>query len=162
MGFEKGLVQVYTGDGDGITTAALGQAMRAAGQGFTIYIAQFMKGSGQNGELRAVAQHPNVTLRQFGRRPSGSMQSFSPADVRPSKDSLEQVSRAVMSGDFDLVILDEVNFALEWESIELDDLLHLVRIKPQGVELILTSRCAHPDLVALADLVTEMRTVKHS
>jgi cob(I)alamin adenosyltransferase len=162
MSFKQGLIQVYTGDGDRATTAALGQALRAAGQGFTIYITRFMNGEAQDGALRTVEQHPNVTLRQFARRPSVDQNEPGPIDMGPALAALHQIAMVVESGDYDLVILDQVDLALAWNLIELEDLLQLLREKPPGVELILTGQCVHPDLIALADLVTEMRTVKHS
>ena len=162
MSFKQGLIQVYTGDGDRATTAALGQALRAAGQGFTIYMARFMNGDVQNGALRTVAQHPNVTLKQFVRRSSVVRNEPGPIDLGPALEALHQTAMVVTSGDYDLVILDQVDLALAWNLVELEDLLQLLREKPPGVELILTGRCVHPDLIALADLATEMRTVKHS
>ena len=161
MSFEPGLIQVYTGDGKGKTTAALGQAARAAGHGFKVYIAQFMKGWVENGEPRTVAQHPNVTLKQFGRRSFVDQNDPHPVDVRLAQEALEQATNAVTSGLYDLVILDEANVALRWRLIRLDDLLLLLDSKPQGVEIILTGRYAHPEVIARADLVTEMWTVKH-
>ncbi len=161
MGFETGLVQVYTGDGKGKTSAALGQAMRAAGHGFTVYIAQFMKGWSEEGELRTVAEHPRITLRQFGRRSFVDRQSPDPVDRGLAQSALKQVTGVVLSEEYDLVVLDEVNVAVAWKLIELEDLLSLLEKKPHGVEILLTGRHAHPDVIARADLVTEMRTIKH-
>jgi cob(I)alamin adenosyltransferase len=162
MSFKQGLIQVYTGDGDTATAAALGQAVRAAGQGFTIYMARFMNGAAQDGALRTVTQHPNVTLKQFARRSFVDQNEPDPMDIGLAREALDQAVRVVASGDYDLVILDQVDLALARHLIELEDLLQLLGDKPPGLELILTGRCVHPDLIALADLVTEMRTVKQS
>jgi cob(I)alamin adenosyltransferase len=159
--FQRGLIQVYTGDGKGKTSAALGQAMRAAGHGFKVYMAQFMKGWMEEGELRTVAEHPTITLKQFGRRSFVDRQNPDPVDVSLAQSALQEVTRVVLGEEYDLVILDEVNVALAWKLIELKDLLSLLDRKPQGVEILLTGRHAHPDVIARADLVTEMRAVKH-
>ena len=162
MSFEQGLIQIYSGDGDRATTAALGQALRAAGQGFTIYIVRFTNGEVQDGALRTVAQHPSVTLKQLARRSFIDQNESDPMEMGRAREALDQAIRVVTSGDYDLVILDQVDLALARNLIELEDLLQLLRDKPPGVELILTGRCVHPVLIALADLVTEMRTARPS
>ena len=161
MASAKGLVQVYTGDGKGKTTAALGQAMRAAGQGLKVYIVQFMKGWPHYGELETVGQHPNVTMKQFGRPDYVDREHPDPVDVQMAQEALEHSRQMVMSREYDLVILDEVNVALEWKLIQLKDVLSLLVEKPDEVELILTGRHAHPEVIDRADLVTEMREIKH-
>jgi len=160
MGFEQGLIQLYIGDGDRVTAAALGQALRAAGQGFTVYIARFLNSEAGKGALRTAVQHPNVTVRQFARRPLVHQNEPGPTDMGTAREALDKAVREATSGSYDLVILDHVDLALARSLIELEDLLQLLRDKPQGVELILTIPRAHPDLIDLADLVTEMRTVK--
>ncbi len=157
----KGLIQVYTGHGKGKTTAALGQAMRAAGQGLRVYIIQFMKGWPHYGELESLRLHPNVTIKQFGRPDYVSKESPEPVDIRMAGEALEHGREILMSGDYDLVVLDEINVALEWHLIRLEDVLSLLDQKPEKVELILTGRYAHPEVIARADLVTEMREIKH-
>ena len=161
MDVDKGLIQVYTGSGKGKTTAAMGLAMRAAGQGLRVYIVQFMKGWPYYGELSTVGRHPNITLKQFGRPDFVDKEHPEPVDVRMAQDALEHGREIVMSGEYDLVILDEVNVALEWKLIELQDLLSLLEEKPEGVELVLTGRYAHPEVIARADVVTEMKEIKH-
>jgi cob(I)alamin adenosyltransferase len=158
---EKGLIHVYTGHGKGKTTAALGQAMRAAGQGLRVYIIQFMKGWPHYGELESVRRHPNVTIRQFGRPDYVSKEHPEPVDIRMAEEALGHGREIVMSGDYDLVVLDEINVALEWHLIRLEDVLSLLDQKPEKVELILTGRYAHPEVVGRADLVTEMKEIKH-
>ncbi len=161
MASRTGLIQVYTGEGKGKTTAALGQAMRAAGQGLKVYIVQFMKGWPHYGELTTVGQHPSVTIEQFGRPDYVDKNNPDPEDFRLAKAALERGREVLTSGKYDLVILDEVNVALEWNLIQLDDLLSLLDQKPEDVELILTGRYAHAEVIARADLVTEMREIKH-
>jgi len=161
MALDKGLIHVYTGSGKGKTTAALGLAMRAAGQGFAVYIVQFMKGWPHYGELATVGQHPNITLKQFGRPNFVDKEHPDRVDVHMAQEALDHAREIVMSGEYDLVILDEVNVALEWKLLELQDVLSLLDGKPEGVELILTGRYAHSEVIARADLVTEMREIKH-
>jgi cob(I)alamin adenosyltransferase len=161
MSLDKGLIQVYTGDGKGKTTAALGLAMRAAGQGLKVYIVQFMKGWPHYGELTTVGQQPNITIKQFGRPDFVDKENPDPVDVRLAQEALDQAREVVKGGEYDLVILDEVNVALEWKLLRLEDVLSLLEEKPEHVELVLTGRYAHPEVIARADLVTEMREVKH-
>lgn len=161
MKLEKGLIQVYTGDGKGKTSAALGQALRASGQGLSVYIIQFMKGWPHYGELEAVRRFPNITIRQFGRAEYVSKENPEPVDVRLAEEALEHAREILISGEYDLVVLDEINVALEWRLIQLEDVLSLLDQKPEHVELILTGRYAHPEVLARADLVTEMREIKH-
>jgi len=160
-GSKKGLIQVYTGHGKGKTTAALGQAMRAAGQGLKVYIIQFMKGWPYYGELDTVGKAANVTIRQFGRPDYVNKRKPDPVDIRMAREGLDHSREIVTSGEYDLVILDEINVALEWKLIRLQDVLSLLDEKPEQVELILTGRYAHPEIIARADLVTEMREIKH-
>jgi cob(I)alamin adenosyltransferase len=161
MMLKQGLIQVYTGSGKGKTTAALGLALRAAGHDLQVYIVQFMKGWPHYGELVSVQHLPNVTLRQFGRPDFVNREHPNPEDIRLAHEALEHAGQIVASGDYDLVILDEVNVALDYGLIGLDDLLSLLEAKPEHVELVLTGRGAHPEIVKLADLVTEMLAIKH-
>ena len=161
MTLKQGLIQVYTGSGKGKTTAALGLALRAAGHDLQVYIVQFMKGWPHYGELVSVQHLPNVTLRQFGRPDFVNREHPNPEDIRLAHEALEHAEQIVASGDYDLVILDEVNVALDYGLIGLDDLLALLDAKPEHVELVLTGSGAHPEIVKLADLVTEMLAIKH-
>jgi len=156
----KGYVQVYTGNGKGKTTAALGLALRAAGAGLRVFIAQFAKG-GQYSELKALARFEDfITLRQFG---AGCFISGKPmqADIDAARQGLAAVKKAVASGSYDVVILDEANIATFYNLITPDELLAVIEERPPEVELIITGRNAHEKIIARADLVTEMLDVKH-
>jgi cob(I)alamin adenosyltransferase len=157
----RGLIQVYTGDGKGKTTCALGLALRAVGQGFTVYMVQFLKGR-DTGEARAAARlAPELTLRSFGRPALVNLQSPAPADLDLAREALEEARRVIHAGEHDLVILDEVNVALTYRLVPLEEVLEMLRQRPPWVEIVATGRAAPPELVALADLVTEMRPLKH-
>ncbi len=156
----QGYVQVYTGGGKGKTTAALGLALRAAGAGLKIYIGQFIK-RGSFSEIRALkSRFPEIALRQYGcgRFIRGQPQ---PEDLRCARRGLAALRRAVTSKRYDLVIADEANCAVACGALKIADLLALVAARPEGVELVFTGCRAHPRLIRRADLVTEMRAVKH-
>ena len=159
--FAEGLVQVFTGDGKGKTTAALGTVIRALGHGLRVFIVYFMKGSYPYGERNILSKLPNVTTASFG-----SLNFIDPTNVKPeekeqARQALAAAREAVLSGSYDIVVLDEVNLAAAWKLIELDEVIKLISDKPQNVELILTGRRADTRLVQLADLVTEMLSIKH-
>jgi cob(I)alamin adenosyltransferase len=155
-----GYVQVYTGDGKGKTTAAMGLALRAAGAGLKVFIAQFVK-SEKYSEIFALERFPDlITCRQYG---SGCWLQGRPSDedVRLAKSALEEVRRIIAAGGHDVVILDEANIATYFGLLSADDLTALIDIKPPGMELVFTGRKADPKLIERADLVSEMREVKH-
>jgi len=157
---EKGYVHVYTGAGKGKTTAALGLVLRALGAGFRVFIAQFLK-SGAYSEVRSLERFGDqVTLRQYG---TGRFVNGEPTDEdRAHADrALRDAEQAIRSGEYHLVMLDEANVALHYGLISLDQLLGLIEMKPPSVELVITGRHAVPELIDSADLVTEMREVKH-
>ena len=154
-----GHVQVYTGDGKGKTTAALGLALRAAGAGLQVYIAQFAKGSACS-ELHALGRFSDcITLEQFGS--SDFIREPTPADREAAQRGLAAVRRVFSRGLHRLGILDEANIATWFGLIPVADLLDLIDQRPEPVELVLTGRRADPRVIARADLVTEMRQVKH-
>lgn len=156
-----GLVQVYTGDGKGKTTAALGLALRAAGHGLRTYVGQFMKGQ-KYGELEAVNRlKPLITIEQFGQPGFVHVQQATPEDVALAHAGLERVRQALHSGEYDLVVMDEINVALFFELLTVDEVLSIIENRPPGVELVLTGRRVPDEIIAHADLVTEMREVKH-
>jgi cob(I)alamin adenosyltransferase len=157
----KGLVQVFTGDGKGKTTAALGTVIRAAGHGLKVFIVFFMKGKYDYGEYRTLARLPNVNIASFGLRQFTDPANIKPAEIEQARLALAAAREAVLSKNYDLVVLDEVNVALGFNLIELDEVVKLIREKPPNVELILTGRRADSTIVELADLVTEMVKVKH-
>ena len=161
MPLERGLIQVYTGNGKGKTTAALGVALRAAGQGLRVYIAQFMKGGPEYGEVVALRQLANVTLERFGRGTFVSAAQPDPEDRRLAQEAVAAATAALAQHGYDVVILDEINIALHWGLVSLEQVLALLDAKPPRVELILTGRDAHPAVIERADLVTEMCLVKH-
>jgi cob(I)alamin adenosyltransferase len=161
MPLERSFIQVYTGLGKGKTTAALGLALRAAGQGLKVYIIQFMKGWPNYGELAIVDKLPNITLRQFGRPEFVDKDNPDQEDIRQAHQALDHARQVILGGQQDLVILDEVNVALDFGLIGLAEVLGLLDAKPEKVELVLTGRYAHPDVVKRADLVTEMLDIKH-
>ena len=158
---EQGLIQVYTGDGKGKTTAALGLALRAAGHGLQVYIVQYMKGWPDYGELAALQHQPNVTLVQFGRPDFVDRESPDPKDIELAQKALQHSLDVMRVGRYDVLVLDEFNVAVDYGLVSLDQALAVLDAKPPHVELVLTGRGAHPELVERADLVTEMRQIKH-
>jgi len=158
---KQGLIEVYTGDGKGKTTAALGLALRAAGHDMRVYIVQFMKGWPHYGELVALQHQPNITLVQFGRPDFVDRDNPDPQDVRMAQDALQHSLDVLSSGQYDVVILDEINVALDYGLLSLDQALELLDARPAHVELVLTGRGAHPKVIERADLVTKMVEVKH-
>ncbi len=159
---EAGLVQVYTGSGKGKTTASLGLSLRAAGHGLKVFVMQFMKGSTVYGELTSARRlAPELTIEQVGRESFVSRANPHPEDLRMAREGFARAQKIVLSGDYDLVVLDEINCAVDFGLVALDELKALVAAKPFHTELVLTGRGAHPDIIELADLVTEMREIKH-
>lgn len=159
---EKGYIQVYTGNGKGKTTAALGLAFRAVGRGLKVCMIQFMKGGGPYGEhLAAEMLKPHLTIIPTGREGWVKRDNPDPEDVRLAGEALRMGREALTGGEYDLVILDEVNGAVSFGLLEVDELLDLMRLKPASVELVLTGRNAHEKVMEAADLVTEMREVRH-
>lgn len=157
----QGLVQVFTGNGKGKTSAALGAVVRAVGHGLKVYIVFFMKGKYPYGEFSALPKLPNVEVASFGLRCFVKSGHIKPEEIEQAKLALSAAREAMLSGKYDLVVLDEVNVALHYKLIELNEVVKLIEEKPPGVELILTGRYANPKIMALADLVTEMVKLKH-
>ena len=157
----RGLVQIFTGDGKGKTSAALGAVLRALGQGLRAYIVFFMKGDYPYGESRILSKLPNVDTARFGFRTFCDPANVRPEEKEQAKQALAAARKAMLSGNYDLVVLDEVNVAVAWKLVELDEVIRLIEDKPPDVELILTGRYADTKLVQLADLVTEMLKIKH-
>src|ERR1700732_125361 len=160
----KGLIIVNTGPGKGKTTAAMGTALRAVGQGMKVLMLQFLKGSWHYGELDAVqAFNGNFTMKQMGRgfvKVGGA--ETDPEDIRMVEEAWREASDAIMSGEYDMVVLDEINYAIGYGMLDAEKVAETLRRKPEMVHVILTGRNAHPSLVELADTVTEMRQVKHA
>jgi cob(I)alamin adenosyltransferase len=157
---KKGLVQIYTGDGKGKTTAALGLSLRAAGRGLKVFIAQFAKGMFY-GELEALKRFaPQITLHQYGRK-CFIRDEPTEEDVRLAREGWQEIRDVLKRAEYDLVILDEIGIALHYQLISLEEVRELIRLKPDGVELVLTGRKIPEALYEQADLVTEMREIKH-
>lgn len=157
----RGLVEILTGDGKGKTTAALGMVLRALGHGHKAYIVFFLKGDYPYGERRTLARLPDVTFASFGSAQFVDPQKITDEQRSQAAQAMGAARRAVTSGEYDLVILDEINLAVQLKLVSLDNVLQLIREKPEKVELILTGRNASPELIQRADLVTECRKVKH-
>ncbi len=158
---EQGLIQVYTGEGKGKSTCAFGLALRAVGQGFQVYIIQFLKGQ-DTGELRAAQRlAPELTLQGFGRPVLVNLKNPAPEDLALAREALDLARQGIAAGDHDLVILDEINVALAYNLVPLEEVMDIMRQRPPWVEVVLTGRAAPAELIAAADLVTEMVPRKH-
>jgi cob(I)alamin adenosyltransferase len=160
----KGLILINTGPGKGKTTAALGTALRAVGNGMRVLVLQFLKGSWHYGELDAVLPFgENFVLKQMGRgfvKVGGA--ETDPEDIRLVEEAWNEARAAIESGDWDLVVLDEINYAIGYGMLDPAAVAEALRNRPEMVHVILTGRNAHPLLVEVADTVTEMREVKHA
>jgi cob(I)alamin adenosyltransferase len=160
----RGLILINTGPGKGKTTAALGTALRAVGNGMKVLMLQFLKGSWHYGELDAVESFgPNFVLKQMGRgfvKVGGA--ETDPEDVRLVEAAWAEAREAIYSGEWDMVVLDEINYAIGYKMLDPAVVAEALKKKPEMVHVILTGRNAHPLLVELADTVTEMREVKHA
>jgi cob(I)alamin adenosyltransferase len=158
---EKGLVEVYTGNGKGKTSAAFGLALRAVGRGLRVYIIQFIKGGFDYGELYVIDKLPNLTLKAFGRGKFITANPPDREDFKLAKQAFQLAKQIVEDGEHDVVILDEINVALSLKLLDLEEVLELIKSKPRHVELVLTGRRAPDQIIEAADLVTEMKEVKH-
>jgi len=156
---KQGLIQVYFGSGKGKTTCALGQAFRAMGHGFKVYMIQFMKGNVKYGEIEHAKNIEQLTIKQFGR--PDLISEPEPIDIDEAKAGIEHAKEILMSDEYDIVILDEVGVAVDMGLIPVEPVLELMKNKPEHVELIITGRKVHPKIKELADLVTQMKQVKH-
>ncbi len=161
MKLEKGLVQVYTGNGKGKTSAAFGLALRATGRGLKVCIIQFIKGGFDYGELYVADKLPGLKLKAFGRGKFVSEKKPDKEDVDLAEEALKTAEEAVKSREYDVIVLDEVNVALNLKLIRTERVLQLIKDKPAQTELVLTGRKAPKEIIEAADLVTEMVEVKH-
>lgn len=157
-----GYVQVYTGNGKGKTTAALGLALRAAGHGMKTYFGQFLKGQ-HYGEIDAVERlSPLIRIERFGREGFLHItEGPDDEDIRKAREGLRKCREAMLSGRYDIVVLDEVNTAVLLKVLAVEEVLDLISEKPEAVELVLTGRGAPEAVIRRADLVTEMKDIKH-
>lgn len=153
------MIQVYTGNGKGKTTAALGLALRASGAGLKVYIGQFIK-NGSYCEVKALKKIKNIKIEQFG---TGCFIEKSPTaqDARLAKKGLLKAKEILNTASYDMVILDEINVALNLKLLKLEEVIDLIKNTPRNIELVLTGRSAHPSIIKLADLVSEIRDRKH-
>ncbi len=162
---KKRLVQVYTGDGKGKTTASLGLAMRAVGHGLKVYMIQFLKGNGKEGkfygELNLAKEIPNLTIVQFGRPVWLDRHTIDEEDLIRARKGLIHAKEIISSKEYDIVILDEINVAMYYGLIDVKEVMDLIKNKPEEVEIVLTGRYAPKEIIGLADLVTEMKCIRH-
>lgn len=156
-----GLVEVFTGNGKGKTSAALGAALRASGHGLRVHIVHFMKGDQLYGEQKGLSQLPNVSFNSFGQRSFVDPANVKPEDREQASQALKAAQQAVLGGEYDLVVLDEINLAAAWGLVDIEEVIELIKQKPEELELILTGRYADARLIELADLATEMVEIKH-
>ena len=156
----KGYIQVYTGDGKGKTTAALGLSLRAAGAKLKVFIAQFVKGM-EYSELDAIKRYDDyITLKQYGRNAFIHGEPTE-EDFDAARKGFDELKDAILSGEYSLVIIDEANIAIYYKLFSVEDLISLIDKKPGHVEIVITGRKADPKIIERADLVTEMKEIKH-
>lgn len=160
MLLEKGFVHIYTGNGKGKTTAAIGLGIRATGEGLKVYMIQFMKGR-RYSEIDALENIKDFTVIQFGRDEFVSKENPEQIDIDLARKGFEHAKEIIKNGEHDLIILDEINVAVDFKLIPLKDVLKLMDEKPEKVEIVLTGRYVHPDMVKQADLVSEILEIKH-
>jgi cob(I)alamin adenosyltransferase len=155
------MVHVYTGGGKGKTTAAMGLAARAAGHGLRVFVVAFLKERIEGGERAALERTGNVTFESFGRSGPVNPKHPDPADIESARRAFARAKEAILSGQFDLVILDEVNAALQLNLLDLGEVLRLLETRPANIEIVCTGRGAPLELMGVADYVTRMDAIKH-
>jgi cob(I)alamin adenosyltransferase len=159
---EEGQIHVYTGDGKGKTTAALGLACMAISRDLRVFMVQFLKRPNTSGEhFAAEALSPLFTIKPMGRGGFIGRRQFEPEDRAVGQRALEEAREAMLGGEYAMIILDEANVAVHFGVIDLKQLLDFVSAKPENVVLVITGRNAHPDVIDLADVVVEMKKIKH-
>lgn len=154
-----GYVHIYTGNGKGKTTAAFGLALRAICAGKKVYIGQFIKGM-KYSELDAVKYLPNLVIEQYGRNCFIKNQPTQ-QDIDLAQSGLKKITEVIMSGKYDIVILDEINVAIYYKLVETSQVIDIIKNRPVNVEIVLTGRYAPQEIIDIADLVTNMQEVKH-
>ena len=157
---EKRFVQIYTGGGKGKTTAAIGLAVRAAGHGLRTYVGQFMKGQ-VYGELTDLENHPRIVIEQYGDPRCIRREEVTPMHVHQAEAGLARAEAAMLSQHYDIVVLDEINVAVWFGLLPVEAVLDFLKKRPAAVEVVLTGRNAPEELLAAADLVTEMKEIRH-
>lgn len=161
MSEKRGFIHIYTGEGKGKTTSALGLALRAAGRGYKTFIGQFMKGQ-DYGELYSIKKlHPFVTIEQFGLKEFVHPEKPREIDFEMAKKGLRRMEEVLESGEYDIIVFDEVNVAVNFELLKAEDVLEVIKKNRSKTEIILTGRYAPEEFIKIADLVTEMKMVKH-
>ena len=155
------MLHVYTGNGKGKTTAAIGQALRACGHGLKAIMIQFMKGDIEYGEVKIASKIPNFEIHQFGLPTFVEKGNPSVEDLKLAHDGFKFASEIVKNGEYDIVILDELNVAIDFGLIELGDVINLIEMIHDNLVVIITGRYAHPDVLERADLVSEVKEIKH-
>ena len=161
---ENGYIQIYTGDGKGKTTASLGLALRALGHGWKVLIIQFTKGDEGTtyGEIASSRRFSdNLEVKQFGLDRVVYSHNLNIDDYKETKKGWEYAKEAIQSGEYGLIILDEINICIAMNMLKISEVKNVLLSKPESLEIVLTGRYAHPELKALAHLVTEMKPVKH-
>lgn len=154
-------IQIYTGEGKGKTTAALGAALRALGHGWKVFFLQFMKGSEDYGELKAAALLPGLEIVQKGLPTFVQRGNPSEEDCRLAAEGLVLARKAIASGEYQMVILDEANVAMDYGLLDVKEMTEMLLGRPNDVEVILTGRGASPEMIEIADTVTRMQEIKH-
>jgi cob(I)alamin adenosyltransferase len=157
----RGLVIVITGNGKGKTTSAFGQALRAIGQGYKVLIIQFMKGRDYGEFIAAEKYLPRLTVRRCGLDSFVMRDNPAPVDIKLAQEGFDLAKKAIASGKYNMVILDEINVAVDFKLVALADVVEMIKNKPTGLDLILTGRYAPKEIIKLADTVSEVKEVKH-
>lgn len=160
MTAQKGFVHVYTGNGKGKTTAAIGLGIRAVGAGLRVHMIQFMKGR-RYSEIDALEKIPGFTVVQFGRDEFVSKQKPEQIDIDLAQKGLAHARDILKKNDHDVVILDEINVAVDYHLLSIQDVVDLIKQKPENMELVLTGRYARPEIIQQANLVSEVLEIKH-
>ena len=160
MKLDRGLVHVYTGNGKGKTTAAIGLGIRATGENLKVYMIQFMKGR-RYSEIDAIEKINNFSVIQFGRDEFVNKKNPEQIDIDLARKGFEHAKEILLKNKYDVVILDEINVAIDYNLVPLDEVIKLIENKPKNIELILTGRYANPQIIMRADLVSEILEIKH-
>jgi cob(I)alamin adenosyltransferase len=159
---KSGFIQVYTGDGKGKTTAALGLALRAAGHGLRVSVVQFLKSAGVYGETKEAAMLPGLTIIPSGRAGFVNLKAPDAADCQLAQEGFTLAKKIILAHAADIIVLDEINLAMNYHLLDTEEVLAFLQKEKYETEIILTGKDAPPEILAIADLVTEMKKVKHT